>query len=513
MPTLDLSNKRLKIGAVFTPPKWADFAVAKFGLFDRWIKGASIFDPTMGRGDLLFTLIEHGIKKGESIKNLPVDNLYGTELNSEFFDSLFVAAKDRYGITLSRKNFINEDIFFLQKNVQYDVVFGNPPWQNFVDLPVSYKKQIKQCFFDYDLIKNTKNLLLGGSRIDIAALVLHKVIQKNLKENGEAVFFVPLSILLNDGANKFFRKYNVNGIDFCVDYIFDFNDLDVFENVNTRYGLVHIKRDCAQKFPINFERWEKTTWKKYLAKPMFKKTDPLSLYEKGKELVFEAKPIAIKRESQPRQGINTCGANDVYFFDKYEDINEKICLVSNKSIAAHLPKKYIHPLITGKNFSESDFLPRKWVFLPYHASGKPLGKSEIVKNKLAWKYLSKQKKTLANRKGVIINAWIKRGIWWALLGVGKYNFYPYKVVWESYGKDSINPKIFAKDWQANQSLQAFIPLKKMKDAGRIKRELSSRAVDKYLHSLRMEGVMSWAQPGKIMKLIEFSDTTMPLFGF
>ena len=55
-------------------------------------------------------------------------------------------------------------------------------------------------------LSSTKDLLLGNARTDIASLILLKVIHSNLKEGGKAIFFLPLSILQNDGANQEFKQ-------------------------------------------------------------------------------------------------------------------------------------------------------------------------------------------------------------------------------------------------------------------------------------------------------------------
>ncbi len=95
-------------------------------------------------------------------------------------------------------------------------------------------------------------------------------------------------------------------------------------------------------------------------------------------------------------------------------------------------------------------------------------------------------------------------MWWALLGVGPYNFAPYKIVWEAYGRKKFSPQIFEGQWQANQALQAFIPCDSEKEAKNILQKLENPVVEKILLSHRMEGTMNWAQPGKIKKLINFT---------
>ena len=204
------SFEHLRLGVVFTPFKWAKFAIQEFGIFEKWLNGATIFDPTMGEGNLLFSLIEMGLEKGLELGEMPLSNLFGVELNQENFIKFQEITIKKYQMSDILENFKCEDIFRQQEEKAFDIIFGNPPWLNFVDLPQDYKDFIKQDFFRYDLVGNAQDLLLGGARVDIAALVIQKSIAKNLKKGGKAYFFMPLSLLLNDGANQHFRTYKIH---------------------------------------------------------------------------------------------------------------------------------------------------------------------------------------------------------------------------------------------------------------------------------------------------------------
>ncbi len=509
--TFDSSDKGLKIGDIFTPVKWGEFAIGKFGIFEKWIEGAAVFDPTMGSGNLLESLISYGLSKGYTMNQLPVHNLLGNDLNTEYYNQALSKFKVKYGLDMA-SNFTNEDFLKLPPK-QYDIIFGNPPWQNFVDLPESYKEQIKSYFFKYDLVGDSQKLLLGGSRIDFAALIIQIAIKDFLKPRGEAILFIPLSLLLNDGANRNFRTYSIENINYSIESVFDFNTEDVFGGVATRYGLSFFTRDRTPNFPIPYFRFEKGYWTEYKAKPIFHHTDPLSILSSQQEYDFkEIKPVVVRKESSPRQGINTCGANNIFFFDSLEEIDHRIVKVSNKNICnVLLPKSFIYPLITAKEFKSGSTNPTKWVLLPYNANGKTLEWKQIERFPELSGYLEKNKNDLQNRKGVMLQAMLKRGHWWSMLGVGDYNFFPYKVVWEAYGKTSFQPMIFEGRWQANQSLQAYIPVKSLPEAERIKEELSDKQIENYLLSLKMEGTMNWAQPGKIKKIIKYEEESMTLF--
>jgi hypothetical protein len=491
---------REEIGEVFTPAKWASFAVERFGLFDKWLGGRTICDPTMGSGNLLLALIDYGVKQGLRPRDLPLERLFGMEVKRQYRKNFFRRIQELYCLSLPEENFPQGDILFPENEERFDILFGNPPWRNFTDLPASYKKKTKKLFFEYDLIHDPRNLLLGGSRVDIAALVLKKTIQRNLKPGGEAVFFVPLSLLSSGGAHAAFRSYSVNRIPYCIDTVFDFHDLPIFEGVSTRYGLISLRRDAQQKFPLSYHLWNSGVWEDLCARPLFSPDDPLSVFSPQSE-DCDRIHIEVSGRSLPRQGINTCGANDVFFFDEYETFTGELCRVANKTSEVIIPRQYVFPLVTVANFGEEQPAPRKWVLLPYSETGRPLDEKELEKVPRLKEYLHTKKPRLAARRGTLIGSWIRRGLWWALFGVGEYSFSPYKVIWEAYGKNTFRPKLFSGSWQANQSLQAFMPFDSAKEARGILRQLEAGAVEKYLLSLKTEGTMNWAQPGKIKRLL------------
>jgi hypothetical protein len=296
--------------------------------------------------------------------------------------------------------------------------------------------------------------------------------------------------------------------------VFDFSHLSIFEGVVARFGLVSFQRDVKQIFPIPYHVFESGGWTRRHAMPAFNPDDPLSIIEGNTDSskhfnVF--KKIKIAGESKPRQGVNTCGANDIFIFDTLEKLDGTTVRVGNKvNNDVTLPLKYLFPLVTKDNFHETHPVPQRFVLLPYDSStGTPLHKSEIEKEIPLHAYLISQKSRLQKRKGTFINAWIMRGFWWALLGVGRYSFAPHKILWEAYGRSTFCPRIFSghdeRCWQGNQALQAYIPCEDRKSAERICASLRNPFVQHYLSSQLMEGTCNWAQPGRVSKLLELTN--------
>ena len=152
--------------------------------------------------------------------------------------------------------------------------------------------------------------------------------------------------------------------------------------------------------------------------------------------------------------------------------------------------------------------------LPYHKNGKPLSYAELESEGLS-EYFNKYKNKLENRKGVLINSQIKKGIWWGLIGLGPYSFCKYKVIWPSFGSKEFLPIILSnygnQEWQANQAMQAFIPANDLADAYRIQIQLNTFGIEQHLKDQKMEGTMNWAQPGRIKKFLKEVDPIPSLF--
>ena len=501
------------IGAFFTPLIWTKWVISQNRLFDRWLEGALILDPTAGVGNFLEAFIATAVERGVEVRREMAERLFGIEIEEKFVANFFSRIKRRYQISFPRRNFVAEDFILSTRSLRADIIVGNPPWQNFVDLPPAYKEKLKPYFFRYHLVSNARDLLLGGSRIDIAALVIAKCVVEHMSDGGTAHFFIPLSILLNDSAHKAFRSYKLGGRHFAVKRVFDFGHHSIFDGAVPRYGLAVIQSDEKQTFPIPYNIFDSPRWMRKRALPAFNSDDPLSIVEERAVIPFNAfKKIKIAVQSKPRQGVNTCGANDVFIFDRLVKINGALARVGNSATAdVILPLKYLFPLVAKENFRGGEPNPLRFVLLPYDAStGAPLSAIEIQKEAELKKYLISRKSKLQKRKGTLINSWIARGYWWALLGVGRYSFAPHKILWEAYGRNNFAPRIFSGQgemcWQGNQALHAYIPCKDRTSAERICSSLRHPFTQSYLSSQLMEGTCNWAQPGRVSRLLEFTNS-------
>lgn len=410
------------IGAVFTPLKWAKWVVQTFGVVEKWLSGASVCDPTAGEGAFAFALIDLAESMGAIVDDTLLNRLYLIEREACFVEAFKERFRRRYAREFPAGNIFCADVILNCPSIRADVLIGNPPWVNFPDLDHDYKEAIKPFFLEYGLIQDTQGLLLGSSRVDLSALIVAKALESLLTEGGEAIFFIPLSLFLNDGAHAGFRRMRFKMSSFSVSDIYDFGNESVFDAISTRFGVARICCDTQPRFPVPYRMRQNELWVGKYAAPLHGDTSPLSILDSKESWLAlkQFEPISIQKHQIPRQGVNTCGANDVFVFDQYP---------------AFLPDEFVFPLASKECFENPTLQPKRFILVPHDVkSGKPLSETSLKQYPDLWEYLNRHRDVLISRRGTMINTWIKRNQWWACLGVGPYSFTPYKLIWEALGK-------------------------------------------------------------------------------
>ena len=490
MKTL-LSDKD-SVGEVFTPLEWADWLLDRWRVFDRWISGASVCDPTAGSGVFALALINKAVNRGITVSSDLLNRLHLVEIKQQRLDTFRENLKMSHSIDYPSSSLHARDVVLSPLRRQFDILLGNPPWSNFTDLPPSYKERLKRCFIEYGLVPDRRAVLLGSARIDLAALVLKVVVFNMLRRDGSGYFFLPLSLFFGDDAHTGFRDYHAKSAPFSIDEVVEFSDEKVFKGIGTAYCAASIQCGEAQKFPVPYFRRRGGSEVKLKACPLYSNSDPWRVSESENiDACYKGINIELSPRQKPRQGINTCGANSVFIFDRFPNF---------------VDAKYIFPLATKETWKGGG-APKKWVFLPYDAeTATPLPR-QAMQNIGGFAYLQQHKDELQTRKGTLINSAMSGGLWWALLGVGAYSFAPFKVIWQAYGKRDFNPIILGshnnKPWQANQAMHAFIPCWTKSDAERIYSALKNPHIQRLLIELNGQGQCNFAQPGKIKKILSF----------
>lgn len=505
--TSPLREPHPNIGQVFTPLKWAKWLINTWDIFDAWLDGAHICEPTAGQGVFALAMLHIARERGMPITAERLSRLTLIEIVPAHLTRFRENVKRDFGIEFPASQLFCQDVIMAKHERRYDILLGNPPWANFTELPPDYKERVKPFFLAEGLVPDARKMLLGNSRIDIAALVLKVVLGTLLETNGVGYFYVPLSLFFGDGAHSGFRNYRANHRNFAVDTVYEWTTTKVFKSVSTAYGCARFRGDTEQRFPVTYFREHRhtpvsgpsrfanrATWHELKAVPFKNCADPWRVVKTLDEIkTATGLDIRLSSAQTPRQGINTCGAKSAFVF---------------KDKPAHLPEEFLYPLTTKETWRQEVPSPCKWILLPYHRqTGKPLAWHQIRQHDGLKKHLQDAQELLQARKGTFLRAAINKGYWWAVLGAGPYAFAPFKVMWEAFGRSEFNPIVLAnvdgRVWQGDQAMHAFIPCWNEQDAQRIKTALEHPEIPALLRQLNGAGKCNWAQPGKIRKILSF----------
>ena len=484
------------IGEVFTPRRWAKWLIHRWNIFEAWIEGAEICDPTAGDGAFPLALLAIARERGMPLTAARLSRLTLIERNASHLSRFRENVRQEFGVDFPVSRLHCQDVILTPPAGTYDILVGNPPWSNFGDLPATYKCRVKPLFLKEGLAPAPRDLLLGASRTDIAALVLKTVLGRLLKRNGKAYFYLPLSLLFGEGAHTGFRDYRAHQRHFAVETVYEFTTTRVFAGISTAYGCAKFRCDTPQTFPVPYFREADGGWLEHKAVPLKDSADPWRVLRTLNELNREIPPdLELSTAEMPRQGVNTCGANDVFIFQEKP---------------AHLPDAFLYPLATKEIWRHGTAHPQKWVLLPYNQeTGKPLTPHEIERHPDLKAYLQSVETRLRARKGTLLRSTMKSGYWWGMLGVGTYAFAPFKVMWEAYGRSQLNPIVLShvdgQAWQGNQAMHAFIPCGTAAAAAKIKKGLEHPDLSRLLRELNGAGKRNWAQPGKMKKLLSLKN--------
>jgi hypothetical protein len=505
-------TQTFEIGRVFTPLRWAIWLIEASGAFRAWRDGAAVLDPTCGDGVFLEAFVALARRDGLKVTPEAAGRLHGVEIVAADAGAARERIRTRWSVTLADDAIRTADFVTAATPGRYDIVVGNPPWLNFADLPAALKAAWAPAFVGHGLVTDRRDVLLGMSRADVAALVVKRALDDVLADGGVAAFFIPLSMFFNSGANDRFRPFPASAHRYRVVRLWDFGREAVFAGVATRFGAALFDRKGPQTWPVETRVRSGGGWTPWCSTASDRRSG--AWLRHAAHMTTAPPTITVSPTQKPRQGVNTCGANDVFIFEREgsrvrNGFGEEWELEEELLFPLMNAASFVRPLCAGNppagapgRKRSGPAIRRRWILLPHdRGTGRPLGWPAIARYQGVAAYLSRHRDVLMRRKGTLINSHIGRGLWWALLGVGPYSFAPWKVAWEALGKRSFTPAVLEGHWQGNQALHAFCPCCSLQEADALAAALSRAEVESWLKSSAMAGTCNWAQPGRIGQLL------------
>lgn len=443
------STSRLKEGIFFTKEnaiklitKDIDFSTIK-----------SVIDTASGSCNFLIYL-------ASKYKHI---QFYGIEKNEQVYRQTLEITKK-----FSNIKYFHGDMFFDEFDIPLcDLYLGNPPWVNYIDLEENYREKIKKVWTSYFKVKKDFRMLLGDSRGDLSQIFMYYSIKKFLKEDGKFSVIMPLtSIRSKNSSAEDFRSFQ----NITVNKISEISKINPFINTDRTCCFIEGKNGGQTNFPVDYQVYVDDN--KYISKELFNKN--------GNLIFKDENDISGKSDYIARQGINTLGANDIFFFKEKPQINSNL----------------IKRLLKSSDIKKWTYNPSYWVLVPYNSDGKIIVESQLRLDSQVWDYLLSHKNKLQNRKSKFV-----KNNFYQLFGVGDYTFKKYKVMWRGLGSKRLECVVVDSETMPNQSMNCYISTDDFQESHYICAIMNSEFYENQVFKICESGSKSFGQPNIINSLI------------
>jgi len=330
----------------------------------------------------------------------------------------------------------------------------------------------------YD-VKFSFKTLLGDSRGDLSQIFMSYSIDKYLKTNGKFSVIMPVtSIRSRNNTSNDFRNFKIKNYEISISSIHEITDIKPFDNTERTSCFLVGEKNKSTNYPIPYYiHSEKET----IEKELFNKDNNLIFVDDNKFNILG------KSNYKARQGINTLGANDVFFF--------KTKPIFNSSI--------IKRLLKSSDITKWSCVPSYWVLFPYKEKS-IMSEDDLSKYKEEYEYLQSNKKLLLSRKSKLAK------VYYQLFGIGDYTFSEYKVVWKGLGAKKLEAAVIEEGILPNQSMHCYISLDNKMEANYICGILNSNFYEKSILQISESGAKSFGQPNIIngIKLPKYDNNNL-----
>jgi hypothetical protein len=352
---------------------------------------------------------------------------------------------------------------------KFDFVAGNPPWVNWENLPSEYRTLSEHIWVEYSLVGPVpikKRQQSDAAKTDVSILMTYVAIDKYLNRSGSVGFVLPRTIFQSELGGWHFRAFSLpGGVKFKVSVVHDWDSIKPFRGQAANNACTaFFRRDQKISYPV--------PWVSYRSKggsTISEDTDWVTVRGSVKRLNWVARPIDSAQPQSPwifgakrgmavaysilgasfyssraREGINTRGANGIYFLNA--SLVRNRLWISNRCDDGDDPRlpvreqaiehEYVYPLLRGKDVGRWTAVPSSYILLPHDAENPndPVPFSELPdKTK---EYLAFFRSRLAKRKP-FRNFDPTSGAWHGLYSVLTATFAPYKVVWREMATGSV----------------------------------------------------------------------------
>ena len=354
---------------------------------------------------------------------------------------------------------------------QFDYIVGNPPWVNWENLPDGYRQAIKPIWERYGLFPHGgMDTILGKGKKDISMLMTFTAMDGLLKVGGKLGFVITQSLLKTSGAGQGFRRFQIpqgqgKATPLRVVHVDDMVSLNPFEGASNRTAVMVLEKGKPTRYPVAYTLWRKTKGARFTydstldeveaatkrlhfkAEPV-DPNDPTSPWLTARPKALKAvRKVLGKSDYKAHEGVNTGGANAVYWVDIYKRPDGLVVVrnitegakVKVGEVTEPIKPDLLYPLLRGRDVQRWNAQPSAWILMvqdPEERQGYDeewLQKNypstydylerfeEVLRERAAFKRYFTRK----DKNGRIVET----GPFYSMFDVGTYTFAPWKVVW------------------------------------------------------------------------------------
>jgi hypothetical protein len=348
-------------------------------------------------------------------------------------------------------------------------VAGNPPWVNWESLPDDYRQETAPLWAAHELFPHKGfDAILGKSKDDISVLMTYVALDKYVRDGGRLGFLITQSVFKTAGAGQGFRRFRLgDGTPLGVVHVDDMADLKPFEGASNRTAIVVLERGRTTRYPVKYSHWYKpgggsvipedvtleeikkeeiAAYREFYAEPV-NEADPTSPWITGRKPALKAaKKVIGASDYQAREGVNTGGANGVYWLEIVGRRPDGLVVISNftegakrkvENVQTAIESDLLYPLLRGRDVHRWQATPSAYVLVTHEPRMKLKAISEeemAVRLPKTYAYLKYFEDDL--RKRSIYGRYFKKSDpFYTMFALGKYTFAPYKVMWREVSND------------------------------------------------------------------------------
>lgn len=344
----------------------------------------------------------------------------------------------------------------------FDYIAGNPPWINWENLPEGYRNETKDLWSQHGLfVHKGMDTILGKGKKDISMLMTYVAAENYLKNGGKFGFVITQSVFKTGGAQGFRKFVTRSKTPLGVFWVDDFSEMQLFEGATNRTAVFVLRKGQPTQFPVQYAYWRKngdgrtarfdygatldevsgkTERLQFVAEPV-NEDDPTSSWLTGRPLaVKEVRKILGRSKYEAHEGVNTGGANAVYWFEILHDNGDGTVNARNftegakrkiESVQVRLEKGLLYPLVRGRDVSMWKANPSIHILFVQDAAKRSGMDEQVLADKypltLAW--LERNRELLAERPAYKRYFRPDRDPFYSMFNTGDYTKAAWKVVW------------------------------------------------------------------------------------